>query len=161
MQIFATQSHVALGFSYSGQNGINGMFLLCTAVPTCHLAKPWLVATRPTYHLAIVTHPPLNTMCSHFGTCVWLFGDVPVSRSPSHTLTEQILLNDTHVLLAKDTFDICDVHRRWEPRKLRLGHDSRHMKEAAISFWFSLDRQFSNLESSRQFGLALGSVLTL
>lgn len=79
---------------------------------TCHQADPWLVATRLTYHLAVVTCPPLDTMCSCLGTCVQPLGDGPVGESASHTLNELILLKDTHMPLAKDRFNICDMPGR-------------------------------------------------
>ena len=52
---------------------------------------------------------------------VWPLGAVPVGRSVSYTLNKQIVFNDTHIPLAKDTFNICDVRRMWEHRKLRPG----------------------------------------
>lgn len=68
---------------------------------TCHQADPRLVTTRPTYHSAIVTHPPLTTICSCLGTCVQPLGEVPASEFASHTLNEQILLSDAHIPAAK------------------------------------------------------------
>lgn len=116
---------------------------------TCHQNDPRLVTTRPTYHLAIVTHPPLTTICS----CL---GEVPASEFASHTLNEQILLSDAHIPAAKGRLNVCDVRTRWEHRKLRLGDDSQYVNEAATSCWLSFGR-LRGLESSRHFRLALGS----
>lgn len=64
---------------------------------------------------------------------------MPASEFESHTLNEQILLSDAHIPAAKGRLNICDVHTRWEHRKLRLGDDSQYVNEVATSYWLSLD----------------------